>query len=72
MEWLLPGKFPPTPKGHLRRTSEALLGKPFHQNPLLRGLKSGVCVSDDVNGTENHVLWKEVMKSILPVMKVMV
>jgi len=29
-------------------------------------------VSGDVNGTENHVLWKEVMKNILPVMQIMV
>jgi hypothetical protein len=30
------------------------------------------CVSEDVNGTENRVLWKEVMKNTLPVKKVMV
>jgi hypothetical protein len=29
-------------------------------------------MSNDVNGTENHVLWKDVMKNILlPVMQVM-
>jgi hypothetical protein len=56
-KWLLPGKFPPTPKGHLRRKSEALVGKPFHQNPLLGGLKSGMCQygkyssSDESNGS---------------------
>lgn len=61
-EWLLSGKCPSTPVGHWSTAWQAM--------SIIRKFKKW-CVSDDVNGTENHVLWKEVMKNILPVMKVM-
>jgi hypothetical protein len=56
-EWLLSGKCPLTPAGNIRRPSEALLGMTFHQNPSSRSLKSAV--SNDMNGTEDDVLWEE-------------
>jgi hypothetical protein len=38
-EWLLPGNYPLTPAGNIRRASEVLLGMTFYKNLLSEGLK---------------------------------
>jgi hypothetical protein len=64
-EWLLSGNCPLTPAGNIRRSSEALLGQwiktawdDISPESIVMGFKK-CCVSNDMNGTEDDVLWKE-------------
>jgi hypothetical protein len=64
-EWLLSGNCPLTPVRNIRRPSEALLGQwiktawdDISPESIVRGFKK-CCVSNDMNGTEDHVLWEE-------------
>jgi hypothetical protein len=63
-EWLLSGNCPQTPAENIR-PSEALLGQwiktawdDISPESIVRGFKK-CCVSNDVNGIEDDVLWEE-------------
>jgi hypothetical protein len=64
-EWLLSGNCPLTPAGNIRRPSEALHGQwiktawdDISPESIIKGFKKR-CLSNDMNGTEDDVLWKE-------------
>jgi hypothetical protein len=63
-EWLPSGNCPLT-AGNIRRSSEALLGQwiktawdNISPESIIKGFEK-CCVSNDMNGTEDDVLWEE-------------
>jgi hypothetical protein len=63
--WPLSGNYPLTPAGNIRRPSEALLGQwikiawdDISPESIVKWFKK-CCVSNNMNGTEDDVLWEE-------------